>query len=290
VAKKAKYPAQKLTEEDKELIGQISLKYALKFYSLKEKYQNPKAFAKVILKEASSRKNIAGIYTLAIDRNATSNHLFRPNEINQDLANIIQKNIQQDLRDMTLVKEFSNLYIHPSDLREVLKKLEKIGVFFHMTTKDEIKDLERGKRHAGKKPSSYEGNRDRGGKPSAYRLTEDFKKLKNVIEKPGAVELLFEEIAKSRLAYKLIKFLLLAFWYAAKMDETISHKLVGFGAAFFQDALQDEDTANFEAIHKRLQVLDDNHLEQLTDEYVEFFIHNPSYYKGLVFFLSFLTL
>ena len=136
MAKKAKYPTQKLIEEDKKLIGQISLKYALKFYSLKEKYQNPKAFAKVVLKGASSRKNIAGIYTLAIAKNATYDHLFRPNEINQDLANIIQKNVQQDLKDMTLVKEFSNLYLHPGELRKVLQKLEKIGVFFHITIKD----------------------------------------------------------------------------------------------------------------------------------------------------------
>jgi hypothetical protein len=282
VAKKAKYLAQKLTEEDKALIGQIFLKYALKFYSLKEKYQNPKAFAKVILKEASSRKNIAGIYTLAIAKNATSNHLFRPNEINQDLANIIQKNVQQDLKDMMLVKEFSNLYLHPSELRKVLKKLEKMGVFLHITTKDKIKDLERGTRHPGKKPSSYEGNRDRGGKPSVYRLTEDFEKLKNVMEKPGAVELLYEQIAKSGLAYQLTKFLQLGLWHAAKMDETLLHKLIGLGASFVQDGLREEDKVEFKAIHKKLQLLNDNQIEQIADQAAEFLVQNRDYYKFFV--------
>jgi hypothetical protein len=75
VAKKAKYPSQKLTEEDKAFIGQISLKYTHKFYALKEKYQKPKAFAKVVLNEASSRKIIAGLYMLAIAKNATYNHM-----------------------------------------------------------------------------------------------------------------------------------------------------------------------------------------------------------------------
>jgi hypothetical protein len=36
MAKKAKYPAQKLTEEDKTLVGQIFLRYAVKFYVQRE--------------------------------------------------------------------------------------------------------------------------------------------------------------------------------------------------------------------------------------------------------------
>jgi hypothetical protein len=82
----------------------------------------------------------------------------------------------------------------------------------------------------------------------------------------------------------------LAFWHAAKMDETYLAKSVGFGAAFFQDSLQGEDRSDFKAIHRLLQELDYKQLEQLADGYIDLIMHDRRYYKGLIFALSFLKL
>jgi hypothetical protein len=189
---------------------------------------------------------------------------------------------------MMLNEGSSDHFLHPHDLTKVLKQLEKMGIFFNIKTKNQIRELERGKRHAGKK--THEDDRDLGGKPSVYKLTEEFEKLKNVIEKPEAAEMLYDEILRSGLAHKLIRFILLAFWHAAKMDETYFGKSVGFGAAFFQDTLQEEDRSNFKAIYRWLQDLNDNQLEQLADGYTDLIMHDRRYYKGLIFFLGFLKL
>lgn len=128
------------------------------------------------------------------------------------------------------------------------------------------------------------------GKPSVYKLTEEFEKLKNVINKPGAVEMLYAEIAKSGLARKLIRFLLLAFWHAAKMDERYFGTGVGYGAALFCDTIEEEDRINFKAIHRSLQELDNNQIEQLADGYVDLILHDSRFYQGLILSLRFLRL
>jgi hypothetical protein len=45
MVKKTKYPGQNLTDEDKEILEQVVLKYAVKFYNLTQEYHNPKKYA-----------------------------------------------------------------------------------------------------------------------------------------------------------------------------------------------------------------------------------------------------
>jgi hypothetical protein len=265
VAKKAKYPAQKLTEEDKALIGQISLKFAVRLCALISKHPNPKDYAeKVILKDVHSKNYVAGVHMLAIAKNATSNHLFRPSEINKTLANIIRTyDRQQDFR--------SSVLLHPRNLRRVLKDHEELGTFIRLTKKDEIKEFEREARRPRKK-NSPEVNE---GKPSAYLLTEELKKLKNVMEKPGAIELFFMHINVDDLAYKLMKYIMLAVLHAAMVDEKALSTLLSFGAAPIQDDLKKEDILEFKAKHQWL--LDHNQLEEFVDRAAEDFVRSPDY-------------
>ena len=60
MAKKLKYSAQKLTDEDKEILDQVVIKYAVKFCTLIQKYRNPKNYAEeVILKRMQSDEDFA---------------------------------------------------------------------------------------------------------------------------------------------------------------------------------------------------------------------------------------
>jgi hypothetical protein len=287
MARKAKYPGQKLTKEDKELIAQIALRYAVKFYVFYSKYRDPKNFALRMINLIRHNTHLAAIHTMAMAKNASSDQLLRPREINQRITETIEMGIQQDLEDLILSDGSHDFFLNPRDLTKVLKQLEKMGIFLNIRTRNKIRELERGKRCPGKNPHQ---DKDPGGKPSVYKLTEEFEKLKNVIEKPEAVEILYEEIAKSGLAHKLIRFLLLAFWHAAKMDEKYFGTGVGYGAALFQDTLEEEDRIKFKAIHKSLQELDNRQLEQLADGYVDLILHDSRFYQALIFSLNFLKL
>jgi hypothetical protein len=271
MAKKAKYHAQELTDEDKRLIGQISLKFAAKLFALISKYPNPKDYAEeVILKDVHSKNYSAGVHMLAIIKNATSNRTFKPHEINQKLANIIRNyDVQQDVK--------SSVLLDPSSLRRVLKDHEESGTLLHLTKKDEIKEFERETRRPGKKTSS---DQDNGGKPSAYLLTEELQKMKNVMEKPGAKELFYMQIDIDDLAYKLMKYIMLAVLHAAKTDENALSTLLSFGAAPIQHAIKKEDILEFNAKHQWL--LDHNHLEEFVNSAAEDFVRSHGFDKFLI--------
>ena len=77
--KKAKYPSQKLTYEDKQILEQTVIKYAVKFFALTEKYPNPKQYAEqVILKKMRYDPNIAILYSISYIRKNPSTYLYKP--------------------------------------------------------------------------------------------------------------------------------------------------------------------------------------------------------------------
>jgi hypothetical protein len=287
MAKNPKYPAQKLTNEDKEILNQAVFKYAVEFYALTEKYPDAKKYAeKAILKKMHSNTNIAAIYTIIYARNYPSDYVFRPGQINERLANDIRRTIPKDFMKFKSKDNEDHLkrFLHPPDLRErVLKKLENMGIFIHLEGKEEIRRQEHRKtRRPGKKGSSDEvRGDDHGGKQSAYKVTEEVKKLKNAMEKPGAIDFLYEKLIKTGLAHKLAKFKMLACLHAAKIDEAVLHKIMGIGASLMQDNIKQQDTTNFKLLHQRLQLFDDNQLEQHADNIAKSLIEDRGYYALL---------
>lgn len=184
MAKKLKYSAQKLTDEDKEILNQVVIKYAVKFCTLIQKYRNPKNYAEeVILKRMQSDEDFAELYTLTYVINYPSDHIFRPGQINEKLANDIRITIPQDYLKLESEENQAHHkgFLHPRDLRGVTKKLESQGIFIHLEGKEEIRRQEHCKtRRPGKKSSSYEVHDDHGGKQSAYKVTEEVEKLKRL--------------------------------------------------------------------------------------------------------------
>jgi hypothetical protein len=157
-------------------------------------------------------------------------------------------------------------------------------IICNLMGKKEIKSAERDIRHAGKKQSSIEDDRDLGGKPSAYQVTQEFDKLKNVIEKPGAIELLYQKMAASGLAYGLIKYQQLAFLYAVKMDESALPKLLdSIGKMFFPGKLTEEDDfPDSNATHQYLQSLDENRLNAIAEYGTKISLENLHYHQYFV--------
>jgi hypothetical protein len=284
MVKRPKYPAQNLTEEDKEILDQAVFKYAVKFYALIQQYPSPKKYAeKRILKSIQSDKDIAELHIVTYLRNSASGYIFKPGEINQRLANDIRNSIQNNYRDMTVTElqddEHSKRFFNPRYLREnVLKELERYGIILHLEGKHEIKSHQLEKPHPGKRSSSKEVNNDHGGKPSAYIVTEEVEKLKKAMNKPQAIDFLYNKIIRSRLAHKLAKYNFSAFLYAAKMsDESGIHRMMKAGASFFQNTTTQQDSASFKTMFLQLQRIDDNQLEQIADDLAKSAIEDPGY-------------
>jgi hypothetical protein len=228
-----------------------------------------------------SRNDVAVIHTLAIAKNSTPSHLHKPQEINKKLAGAMRNDFVSDFKEMVSEQE-SSKFFHPRKMTKVLKEVEGMGVFDQLMGKKEMRELERPIRHAGKKPSDgYK--RDLGGKPSAYKVTQELEKLKNVMEKPGATELLYQKMAASDIAYSLIKYHQLASLHAAKMDETAIPKLLGsIGKTFFPEELTEDDFPDPKATHQYLQSLDENQLNAIAEYGTKISLENLRYHRYFV--------
>ena len=261
----SKYPSQKLTNEDKQILDQIIIKYALNFFALTEKYPNPKQYAEqVILKRMRYDPNIAILYSISHVRTNPSDSLYKPGQLNEQIANDIRKTIIESyptpaVEDNNSFKGF----LDPRDFRErVTKKLEDAGIFLHLEGKNEIRSPEDKTRRPGRKRDSDEVHVDHGGKPSAYKTTEEVEKLKKTIEKPKAIEYVYEKIMSSNLPHRFAKFILLAFFHMAKLDEVSLHKMMGIGEVMIKDDIKQIDKSDLVNFQRFLRRFDDHQLEQ----------------------------
>lgn len=96
--------------------------------------------------------HLATLHTMAFAKNASSDQLFRPREINQRITQTIEMATQQDLENLIVSDGSRDLFLNPRDLTKVLKQLEKMGIFLNIRTRNKIRELERGMRRPGKKP------------------------------------------------------------------------------------------------------------------------------------------
>jgi hypothetical protein len=267
------------------MLEQIVNRYLVKFYTLTQKYPNPKNYAKVIVKKLQSDTNIATLFTIIYAMHSRSDHIFKPGQINKKLANDIQNTIGQDYINLRLeengqLKEF----LHPRDLREkVFDKLENLGIFVRLEGKEEIRRQEYNKQRPGRK-GTYDTEvfyDNHGGRPSAERLDEEVKSLKKTTKKPEALDFLYEKVVRSGLAYRLVKYKMLAILHAVKMDEKIVHKMMGVGASFMKNDIAREDIVSFNILYQGLQLFDDNQIEQMADDISKSLIQDRGYYAIL---------
>ena len=115
-----KYPPQELTNEDKQILDQIIIKYALNFFALTEKYLNPKQYAEqVILKKMRYDPNIAILYLLSKVRTNPAVYLYKPGQQNEQIANDIRATIIESYPRLALEDNNSSKgFLHPRDFRE----------------------------------------------------------------------------------------------------------------------------------------------------------------------------
>jgi len=283
-----KYPPQELTNEDKQILDQIIIKYALNFFALTEKYPNPKQYAEqVILKRIRYDPNIAILYSISHVRRNPAVYLYKPGQLNEQIANDIRNTIIESYPTLALEDNNSAKgFLHPRDFRErVTKKLEDAGIFLHLEGKNKIRSQEDKTPRPGRKRSSDEVPVDHGGKQSAYKTTEEVEKLKKTIKKPKAIEYVYEKIMSSNLPHRFAKFSLLAFFHMAKLDEVSLHKMMGIGKVMINNDIKQIDKSDLVNFQRFLCRFDDHQLEQLADNGAQLLIKEPNY-QLLSFFLA----
>jgi hypothetical protein len=291
VTEKAKYHAQKLTEEDIDILDQVFLKYAVKYYALTQQYPNPKKYAEKISKTVKSEKDFAPLYTIAYLKNAPYDHLFKPSELNQRLANDMQQSYINITTEMEDYLSQNKRLLRPRFLREnVLQKLEEDGILLRLEGKKELRSYQRLLQRPGKKPSNRPTYNARGGKPSAYKVSEEVEKLKKVMARPEALDYLCDKVIKSGLAYKLAKFNFLAFLHTAKMNKKFVECTMGLGASLFQEGFTKEDVNDFRYTFEQLNTKDDNQLAEIADSIAKAAASDPQYYNIILFMAGLLKL
>jgi hypothetical protein len=152
-------------------------------------------------------------------------------------------------------------YLPPRDMRKVLKRLEKQGIYIHIEGKKHIK--EEAKSRPGKSKFSNEIRPRLKGRPSMYKISDYVDKFSKVISKPEACKLLNDSLLKSNLFYSVLKFVLKAFWYALRKDKTILQNL--FKAFNINISKSNLDAIVYPLI-ERMTSLDDAALEELIDK------------------------
>lgn len=291
MAEKAKYHAQKLTQEDTDVLEQVFLKYVLKYYGLTQQYPNPKKYAEKVSETVRSEKDFAPLYTIIYLKNSPDDHLFKPSELKQRLENDIRQTYTHVTIEMEDYISRDKRLLSSRFLREnVLQKLEDDNIVIHMEGKKEIRSYQRHLSRRGGKPSGHASDNDRGGKPSAYKISDEVKKLKKVMSKPEALDFLFDKITSSGLAFKLAKFTFLVYLYAAKMNEKFLTSMMGVGASLFQQNLTKTDLADSRFMFQQLQKLDDNALEEIADKIAKEAVEDRGYYNTVLFMAGLLKL
>lgn len=233
-------------------------------------------FAKdVISKKMTDNIEIAKLFALTHMKNAPANHLIKPWELNDQIARDIQGTIDQTDGEIKIKRDNNSdpkRFLHPRDLRErILSPFEKGGLLSHLDDAKKIKYKQQGIPRPGKKRSlGYtETYNEMGGKPSAYMATETLEKVKQIMEKDAAVDYFYKRLLRSKEAYGICKFNLLAFLYASKMDKRIIHRTAGLGASFFQFKDKQKYVDNFKVTFEILQTFSDKQMEQYADKLID---------------------
>lgn len=127
---------------------------------------------------------------------------------------------------------------------------------------------------------------DRGGNPSAYVTTNDVAKIKKIMEKSGAVNYFLEKMNGYGLGLPLTKYLMHAFFYAAKMDKRMLTTTMVTGAKFMNDDIIEGNIANFEAVFMGLQSCSDRDIEGYAEHAALFLFltSNRDFYDVMIFF------
>jgi hypothetical protein len=207
LAKRAKNPAQNVTEQDREFIDMALIAAGMKLYNVIVAY-TPQAYARKYLLEATKKDLAATRLAYEAAERGTPDSWTAPGELNIKLAEWLSEKARE-------AGQAEETYLHSRDLRQdVLQVLEKKGIYMNLRQRIRRK---RGKeKHIG---SARKLASRGGGRPSHYRITVDMEKLHLASAKPVVQDYLHAKLRKSNLQYLYEKFMISALFHAIRLAD-----------------------------------------------------------------------
>ena len=118
------------------------------------------------------------------------------------------------------------------------------------------------RRLPGRPGSNDKDNSSVGGRPSAYKITEMFDKIRKLMAKPEAQELLKKRLLSTSLTYKFGRFILEAFVLCARIGCAVAENLISMAAP--PDRLP--NLSEVRPIIQDIASLDDDQLKTLVNQ------------------------
>jgi hypothetical protein len=279
VVEKTKNPSE-LTEEDNSIIEQIYVQALVTFHDIITKYRTPLEYVqKYVLKTLKSDKKFAvgrvtvNSFTQKYDRPPS------PGRLNEDLA----KEAKHFLLEGDDAYAFDK-FLHPRDMSGVIDILEEGGVLVRIVGKKEISSRTGVRRRPGRigHENSSESSRRTGGRPTACTTTEMVEKVKRVMSKQEARDLLRKKLLKMSLTYKFERFMIMVAFHTVKIDVEVAEKMLRLVAP--QENLPQlvESRPSIQLISS----LDDQQIEMLADRISKWSAETRPYDLQFLFYLA----
>jgi hypothetical protein len=272
-----------LTVEDKETINQILIICGAQLSKLIDSHPDPKRYSKKVLKYIQSKKNIAFVLLFLNLKNMEFSRPYTSNELNKKLAKDIGYNTEQQ----TIIADFKNeldnnkRYLKPSTMSKALKTLQQEGLLLNIRGKREAKHI---RSLRGKRKSKEYSTFARGGYISYHELSLDVDRLKKVMSKPKAVEVIHNSLKKSGWLHKYLKLLIKDSFYIvrnSKEQDNSMYELVKGANPYIQSG-----RSSWKSFRKYLLSLDDQQLEQAAEKLAIHTMKNPNGLHYVLYRLS----
>jgi hypothetical protein len=278
VIEKTKNPSQ-LTEEDKSIIDQIYVRAIVSFREIMTKYRTPLEYVqKYVLKTIRSDKKFAVGRITVNSHTQKYDRPLSPGRLNEGLL--------KESKHFRLVDDEHAFdgFLHPRDMSGVIDILEEEGVLVRIVGKKEIRSRTGARRGPGRSghKNSPESPRRTGGRPTACTTTEMVEKIKGVMSKQEARDLLRKKLLTMSLTYKFERFMLMVFIHTVKVDIEVAEKLLRLAAPPENLPHLVESRPSIQLINS----LDDQQIEMFADRYSKWSAETRPYDLQFLFYLA----
>lgn len=264
-----------LTEEEYSIISGILVKLGAKLYNIVKNYPPPKEYAQKAIKTLESKKNLSTIF-LMYNTNLDPSKVYTPAELSKELTD---KLTTYPSDDDIVVKSDSYTeqieFIASNRLTEVLKTLEKMGLFDNIKGMKNLRFSSKSKR----KKVNIEGY------PSGYKLTFDAKRIQAMLSKPEYVDLIINSLIESKLLYSYLKYTITCSLYLYKYtsDSQLYQLLKSVLSSELPD--YDEFIKQISQIRTAINSLDDQKIEEIAEKSAENLLKEYKTYIMRIFLL-----
>ncbi len=244
-----------MTELDYKKVYNVVLKLGAKLGEINScfKIRPPKKYARELLRNVNSKKNLAGIFLL-YRMELKPNALYTAQELNKLISDNLMDSAPYHKGDIvTDSKEFKGSgTISTNRMSEVLKTLKDFGWFSKIEGKKEIRKV------AGPQTKAP-------GRPSGFRISSDRDQLAKLISKPAALEIIMSCLKETNLLYDFFKYSITSFLYLVKFANK-KQLYEGFRTVTDENSKQLSSLASeYINIKPKLNMLNDTQIEQVAE-------------------------